>query len=77
MNFTPYPFSLRQLKYVVAVRDLLSFNRAADFCHVSQPSLGSQIAELERALAITILFRSGCGRCKTRPARSFFTDYDC
>jgi LysR family hydrogen peroxide-inducible transcriptional activator len=33
------------------------FNRAADECHVSQPSLSLQIAELERALAITIFER--------------------
>jgi hypothetical protein len=45
MNFSPYAFSLRQLQYIVAVADLLSFNRAADECHVSQPSLSLQIAE--------------------------------
>ena len=51
MNFSPHAFSLRQLQYVVAVADSLSFNRAADECHVSQPSPSLQIAELERALA--------------------------
>ena len=57
MNFSPYAFSLRQLQYIVAVADLLSFNRAADECHVSQPSLSLQIAELERVLGITIFER--------------------
>ena len=51
MNFSPRAFSLRQLQYIVAVADLLSFNRAADECRVSQPSLSLQTAELERALA--------------------------
>jgi LysR family hydrogen peroxide-inducible transcriptional activator len=57
MKFSPYAFSLRQLQYIVAVADLLSFHRAADKCHVSQPSLSLQIAELERVLAITIFER--------------------
>jgi LysR family transcriptional regulator, hydrogen peroxide-inducible genes activator len=57
MNFSPHAFSLRQLQYVVAVADLLSFHRAADDCHVSQPSLSVQIAELERVLAIKIFER--------------------
>jgi LysR family hydrogen peroxide-inducible transcriptional activator len=57
MNFSPYAFSLRQLQYIVAVADSLSFNRAAADCHVSQPSLSVQIAELERGLGITIFER--------------------
>jgi hypothetical protein len=57
MNFSPYAFSLRQLQYIVAVADLLSFNRAADECHVSQPSLSLQIAELECVLGIKIFGR--------------------
>src|SRR5258707_7272571 len=57
MNFNPHAFSLRQLQYIVAVANFLSFNRAADECHVSQPSLSLQIAELERVLAIKIFER--------------------
>ncbi len=57
MNFSPYAFSLRQLQHVVAVADLLSFNRTAEECRVSQPSLSLQIAEIERVLAITIFER--------------------
>ena len=52
MNLSPHPFSLRQLQYAVAVANSLSFNRAADECHVSQPSLSAQIAELERVLRV-------------------------
>lgn len=71
MNFTPYAFSLRQLQYVVAVADWLSFNRAADDCHVSQPSLSSQIAEVERALGITIFERDRHRVALTAVGRDF------
>ena len=57
MHFTPHSFSLRHLQYIVAVADLLSFKQAADVCHVSQPSLSSQIAELERAINIRVFER--------------------
>jgi LysR family hydrogen peroxide-inducible transcriptional activator len=77
MKFSPYAFSLRQLQYIVAVADLLSFRRAADKCHVSQPSLSLQIAELERVLAITIFERdphrvalTGVGRDLVERARA-------
>src|SRR6266446_842428 len=71
MNFSPYAFSLRQLQYIVAVADLLSFNRAADECHVSQPSLSLQIAEIERVLAITIFERDPHRVALTAVGRDF------
>jgi len=57
MNFSPHPFTLRQLQYAVAVANSLSFNKAADDCHVSQPSLSAQINELEQALGIKLFER--------------------
>jgi LysR family hydrogen peroxide-inducible transcriptional activator len=71
MNLSPYAFSLRQLQYIVAVADLLSFNRAADECHVSQPSLSLQIAELERVLVITIFERDPHRVALTAAGRDF------
>jgi LysR family hydrogen peroxide-inducible transcriptional activator len=71
MNFNPHAFSLRQLQYIVAVADLLSFNRAADECHVSQPSLSLQIAELERVLAIKIFERDAHRVALTAAGRDF------
>jgi LysR family hydrogen peroxide-inducible transcriptional activator len=71
MNFSPYAFSLRQLQYIVAVADSLSFNRAADECHVSQPSLSLQIAEIERVLAITIFERDPHRVALTAAGRDF------
>ncbi|HSG18601.1 MAG TPA: LysR family transcriptional regulator [Anaerolineae bacterium] len=58
MNFAPHSFTLRQLQYIVAVADSLSFNLAADACHVSQPSLSAQIAELERAVNTRLFERN-------------------
>jgi len=57
MKFSPWAFSLRQLQYVVAVADTLSFRAAAERCHVAQPSLSAQLAHLERALGVRIFER--------------------
>lgn len=58
MDLSPLAFSLRQLQYVVALADLLSFRKAAEHCHVSQPSLSAQIAQLEDAIGIRLFERS-------------------
>ena len=57
MNFAPHPFTLRQLQYAAAIANSLSFNKAADECHVSQPSLSAQIAELEQVLGVKLFER--------------------
>lgn len=57
MDYSPYPFSLRQLQYAVAVAELLSFRKAAEACHVSQPSLSSQLAQLEDVLGVRLFER--------------------
>jgi LysR family hydrogen peroxide-inducible transcriptional activator len=57
MNLAPHPFTLRQLQYLVAVADALSFRKAAERCHVSQPSLSAQIAQLEGALGVQLFER--------------------
>src|ERR1700758_1684887 len=41
---------MHQLRYVVAVARAGNFSRAADQCHVSQPSLSQQIQKLEEEL---------------------------
>jgi LysR family hydrogen peroxide-inducible transcriptional activator len=53
----PHPFSLRQLQYVVAVADGLSFRKAAAACHVSQPSLSAQLAQVEAGLGVRLFER--------------------
>jgi LysR family hydrogen peroxide-inducible transcriptional activator len=57
MQFAPHPFSLRQLQYIVAVADALSFRKAAERCHVSQPSLSAQLAQFEEALGVRLFER--------------------
>ena len=39
--------NLRDLEYLVAVADFHHFRKAADFCHVSQPTLSGQLKKLE------------------------------
>jgi LysR family hydrogen peroxide-inducible transcriptional activator len=57
LNTRPHAFTLRQLQYACAVADHLSFRQAAEVCHVAQPSLSAQIAELETALGVQLFER--------------------
>jgi LysR family hydrogen peroxide-inducible transcriptional activator len=57
MGHAPHPFTLRQLQYALAVEVARSFRGAAELCHVSQPSLSAQIAELEGSLGVRLFER--------------------
>jgi LysR family transcriptional regulator, hydrogen peroxide-inducible genes activator len=57
MSWSPHPFSLRQLQYALSLAQELSFRKAAERCHVSQPALSSQLAELEHALGVRLFER--------------------
>lgn len=57
MAYDHHPFTLRQLQYALAVSDLLSFRRAAERCHVSQPSLSAQLAQLEDSIGVRLFER--------------------
>ncbi|HVP66625.1 MAG TPA: LysR substrate-binding domain-containing protein [Anaeromyxobacteraceae bacterium] len=59
MRASPHPFTLRQLQYAEAVADLKSFRRAAERCHVSQPSLSAQVIQLEEHLGVRLFERGG------------------
>lgn len=55
------PVSLRQLQYLVAVADARSFRRAAEACHVAQPSLSTQVALAEELLGVHLFERDRRG----------------
>lgn len=50
--------TLVQLEYALAVEEHLNFQRAADACHVAQPSLSAQLKKLEDNLGVTLFQRS-------------------
>ena len=58
MRSSHHPFTLRQLQYAAAVADLRSFRRAAERCHVSQPSLSAQVIQLEEQLGVRLFERA-------------------
>ena len=49
--------NLRDLRYLVALADTLHFGKAAEACHVSQPTLSAQIKKLEEYLGTPLLER--------------------
>jgi LysR family hydrogen peroxide-inducible transcriptional activator len=49
--------SLRQLQYLVAVADTLGFHKASARCHVSQPTLSTQVRQLEEVLGVSLFER--------------------
>jgi LysR family hydrogen peroxide-inducible transcriptional activator len=55
------PVTLRQLQYIVAIVDLGGFRRAAEACHVAQPSLSAQVALAEEALGVQLFERNRRG----------------
>ena len=50
--------TLQQLRYLVAVADFLHFRRAAEECHVTQPTLSAQLKALEARLGTQLVERS-------------------
>lgn len=48
---------MQQIRYLLAVLDQGSFSRGAEYCHVSQPTLSSQIAKMEEELGMELLNR--------------------
>ena len=83
MDLRPHPFSLRQLQYAVAVAKTLSFREAAALCHVAQPSLSAQLAQLEDALSVKLFERdrrrvllTSAGRALVERASQLLLDSD-
>lgn len=63
--------TLQQLKYVLAISETGSMNKAAEQLYVSQPSLTSSVQELEKEIGIKIFNRSGRGVTLTNDGAEF------
>src|SRR5580700_3761715 len=60
-----------QLRYLCAIVDTGSFSRAAEHCHVAQPSLSQQISKLEDELGTRLFDRLGRSVRLTDAGRTF------
>ncbi len=58
--------TLTELRYIIAVAREHHFGRAAESCHVSQPTLSVAIKKLEEELSVTI-FERGSNEVKLTP----------
>jgi len=74
---------MHQLRYVVAVARAGTFSRAAEHCHVSQPSLSQQILKLEDELGERLFERhrretrlTACGELFLLRARRILEEVD-
>jgi LysR family hydrogen peroxide-inducible transcriptional activator len=65
---------LHQLRYFIAVARLRNFSRAAERCHVSQPSLSQQIMKLEDELGERLLERTK-RKVELTPAGELFLEH--
>lgn len=50
--------NLQQLRYIIAVNRFRNFAKAADACHVSQPTLSAMLVKLEEELDVKIFERT-------------------
>ena len=50
--------TLRQLQYLLQLHETMNFSRAAELCHVTQPTLSAAIQEMENLLGLPVLDRS-------------------
>lgn len=60
--------TLTELRYVLAVVRQRHFGRAAESCHVAQPTLSVAIKKLEEELGVVLFERGGGGEVTVTPA---------
>ncbi len=61
--------NLRDLEYFASVAEQEHFGKAAEHCHVSQPTLSGQIKKLEESLGVKLLERTNRRVMMTEPGR--------
>lgn len=73
--------NLRDLQYLVTVAEHLHFGKAAELCHVSQPTLSMQLKKLEETLGVQLFERTnkqvmltGIGKEITARARNILEE---
>jgi LysR family transcriptional regulator, hydrogen peroxide-inducible genes activator len=62
---------LHQIRYVLAVAETGNFTRAAERCHITQPSLSQQIINLEREVGHKLFHRLGRKAVLTEAGTTF------
>src|SRR5471032_395998 len=62
---------LSQFRYVLAVAETGNFTRAAERCHITQPSLSQQIINLEREVGHKLFHRLGRKAVLTEAGTTF------
>lgn len=62
---------IHQLRYITALSQELSFQRAAKKVHISQPTLSQQIQKLEKELGTPLFERSSGGVRLTAAGETF------
>lgn len=65
--------TLVQLKYATALDNIRNFSRAAEFCHITQPTLSIQLKKLEESLDLVIFDRSKSPLIPTASGEIFLT----
>lgn len=63
--------SLTQFEYVIAVDQCRHFGRAAELCHVSQPTLSGQLQKLEEEFGVILFDRNKKPTLPTEEGRFF------
>ncbi|WP_353255897.1 hydrogen peroxide-inducible genes activator [Hyphomonas sp.] len=61
--------TLRQLQFLVALGETSSFSRAAEACHVTQPTLSAGIKELEDMFGVSLAERESRGATLTHAGK--------